>query len=435
MQQQMRLFPTVEAYGEETRRFLSAAANKRAGLVVFPELAGTMATLPLLHDFSASLLKLVDTGRRRSASRWQRTVGSLAHGVLGMTGADLHNALGAQLDVAGDQMWTRYAELFSGLARDFGVTIVAPSAYLPDPHDRVVRNLSAVFGPRGNLLGTQAKVMLSRRDDLVKPGESYTVIATEVGQLGVIIGEDVMYPEVGRALAFQGAEMLIAQSAATHVATYNKLRTGMLARMQDNQLYGAVSFLVGENKLSVYGGETFMGRSAIFAPQELTPRYNGVLVEMGSYRVEGVLAAEWDFAALRKLRAQSDAPVHKSIGNEQVGHILTRLYNRLQRLAGQIRLDELPEPSSVHEVDAEINGLIAPPGRQRERPLVTLNQLSAVSSVVADWSQNGGALKNMASYSPAPTPASTYAFEPDPDNPANSDDETDEMDALPGSSF
>ena len=391
--------------------------------------------LPLLQDFGASLLKLVDAGRRRNASRWQRTVGSLAHGVLGTTGADLHNALGAQLDVAGDQMWARYAELFSGLAREFGVTLVAPSAYLPDPHDRVLRNLSAVFGPQGNLLGTQAKVMLSRRDDLVKPGESYTTIATEVGQLGVIIGEDVMYPEVGRALAFQGAEMLVSQSAATHVAVYNKLRTGMLARMQDNQLYGAISFLVGDNKLSVYGGETFMGRSAIFAPQELTPRYNGVLVEMGSYRVEGVLAAEWNFAALRKLREQSDAPIHQQVGSEQVGHILTRLYNRLQRLTGQPSVDELPEPSSVHDVDAEISGLIAPADPHRERPLITLDQLSATSSVVADWSHNGSALKNMASYSPAPTPASPYAFDPDPDNPSSSDDETDEMDALPGSSF
>ena len=40
------------------------------------------------------------------------------------------------------------------------MTLVAPSAYLPDPLDGVVRNLSAVFDRFGNVLGTQAKIVL-----------------------------------------------------------------------------------------------------------------------------------------------------------------------------------------------------------------------------------------------------------------------------------
>ena len=54
-----------------------------------------------------------------------------------------------------------------------------------------------------------------------------------------MIGSDVLFPEVGRLLAFQGAEVLITLAAATSQADYNKLRAGALARMQDNQLLAA----------------------------------------------------------------------------------------------------------------------------------------------------------------------------------------------------
>ena len=149
------------------------------------------------------------------------------------------------------------------------------------------------------MLGTQSKVLLHPEDqDLAQAGAGWDVVPSDVGRLGIMIGSDVLYPEVGRLLAYQGAEVLICQGACPDPVLYNKVRSGMLARMQDNQLFGLVSFLVGANELSRRQRTPFLGKSAIFAPQELTPRYNGVLVEMGNQRSEGVLTAEWDFQAL-----------------------------------------------------------------------------------------------------------------------------------------
>ena len=197
----------------------------------------------------------------------------------------------------------------------------------------MIRNLSAVFGCAGELLGTQAKVVLHPTDlDFAKPGATWDVIPSEAGRIGLILGGDVLYPEVGRLLAYQGADILVAQAACLDMAMYNKVRAGILARMQDNQLYAVASFLVGRNIL-VRGADTmYAGKSALFAPQELTPRFNGVLVEMGGPRSEGVVAAEWDFEALRHLWESSDTPLRRTLTSVELGNALGEIYGRLQRL-------------------------------------------------------------------------------------------------------
>lgn len=339
---------------------MRAAQNKNARLVVFPELAGMMLAVPLLADFRSGLLKRADRGRRRNASLWQRLNGSISDSMASMLRADLRNSVGGLLDVAAADLWDVYVETYGELARTFGVTVVAPSAYVPDPLDGVVRNVAAVFGPGGDLVGAQAKVILHHEDEsLVQAGTGWEVIPTEVGSLGLMVGGDVLFPEVGRLLASHGAEILIGMGACPDIALYNKLRSGMLARMQDNQLFGLVSFMVGDNQLGTDKRAPYVGKSAIFAPQELTPRYSGVLVEMGNQRSEGVLTAEWDFAALRNLWETSDTPLRRQLPTSQVNQLMASLYARVDsaehlQLGGDTAepvdtrsLDDLPVVASV----------------------------------------------------------------------------------------
>lgn len=134
--------------------------------------------------------------------------------------------------------------------------------------------------------------------------------------MGLLLGSDVLYPEVGRVLAYQNAEMILLQGACPKAASYHKLQhAGVLARMQDNQLYAAASFVVGANPLRK-GADPYMGRSAILAPQELTPKYNGVLVEMGSAQSEGVVTAEWDYTALKRLWETSETSIRTPLAPE-----------------------------------------------------------------------------------------------------------------------
>jgi predicted amidohydrolase len=314
VQQKMRLPRSQEEHKDDLRRFLRSAATKRARLVIFPELAGLMVTPALLGGFHASLLMRADQARRRRVSFWQKITGSLAGSLARSVKADFRRLLGGLLESESGAVWTAYEETYGSLAKEFDLTIVAPSAYLPDPLDGVIRNIAVVYGPGGERLGYQAKGILHPEDeDLAQPGAEWNVIQTDVGRIGLMLGGDVLYPEIGRLLAYQGAEMLIAQGAASERVLYEKLRSGMLARMQDNQLFGAISFLIGQNDFSRRQRDPFAGKSAILAPQELTPNSSGVLVESANFRSESVMAAVWDFPALANLWETSDTPVRSRL--------------------------------------------------------------------------------------------------------------------------
>jgi len=418
VQQRMRLPVTLDEYREGLRRFLRAAENKRARLVIFPELAGVMLAPPLLGDFRSALLLRADVGRRRSASPWQRLVGAVAGGAAGMLKANYQTGLAGLLDVAAGQLWERYVEVFGGLAREFGVTLVAPSAYLPDPFDGVIRNLAVVFGPDGAQLGTQAKVILSAADErFCQPGSNWEVIHTDAGALGLMIGSDVLFPEVGRLLAFQGAEALISLAAATSQADYNKLRAGALARMQDNQLLAACSFLVGQDAFDPTHSTTYLGKSAIFAPQELTPRFNGVLVEMGNFTSEGVLTAEWEFAELRALWEKSDARLRHQFNASQASQLLATIYRQLQSTP---RLEDQGGATSA-----------TPAEKLTMKPFITLDELPVIASITSRWPPYPTAGDDALPGEEAVTWSVASGAQSTPLNPdPRYEEETDEMDAL-----
>ncbi len=415
VQQKMRLPGSQEEHKDDLRRFLRSAAAKRARLVVFPELAGLMTTPPLLAGLHASLLMRADGARRRQVSLWQKMSGNLAGLLARSLKADFRQLLGGLLDVKGAEVWAVYEAVYGGLAKEFDLTIVAPSAYLPDPQDGVIRNIAGVYGPGGERLGYQAKGILHPEDeDLAQPGSAWNVIQTDVGRIGLMLGGDVLYPEIGRLLAYQGAEMLIAQGAATERVLYEKLRSGMLARMQDNQLFGAISFLVGHNDFSRRGRAPFVGKSAILAPQELTPNSSGVLVEMSNFRSESVLAAVWDFPALANLWETSDTPVRSRLPMEKAGAALAQLYQKMQQLP---RMADLPA--------------LAPPTTPSVR---NLDDLPVLASVTARWplqeSESAPADEDRRDEGSRDflNAANNYSDESDP--VSDGDDETQEMDAL-----
>lgn len=366
VQQKMRLPRSQEEHKDDLRRFLRSAATKRARLVIFPELAGLMVTPPLLGGFHASLLMRADQARRRRVSFWQKMTGSLAGSLARSVKADFRRLLGGLLESESGAVWIAYEETYGSLAKEFDLTLVAPSAYLPDPLDGVIRNIAVVYGPGGERLGYQAKGILHPEDeDLAQPGAAWNVIQTDVGRIGLMLGGDLLYPEIGRLLAYQGAEMLIGQGAASERVLYEKLRSGMLARMQDNQLFGAISFLVGHNDFSRRQRDPFAGKSAILAPQELTPNSSGVLVESANFRSESVMAAVWDFPALANLWDTSDTPVRSRLPMEKAGAALAQLYQQMQQLP---RMADLP-------------ALAAPPAT----PALSLDDLPVLASVTARW--------------------------------------------------
>jgi predicted amidohydrolase len=75
----------------------------------------------------------------------------------------------------------------------------------------VVYNTSVLIGRTGELVGKYRKVCLPREeiDGGMTPGADYPVFDTDFGRVAMMICWDVSYPEVARALAARGAEVLL----------------------------------------------------------------------------------------------------------------------------------------------------------------------------------------------------------------------------------
>ncbi|MBC8447626.1 MAG: hypothetical protein H8D78_07745 [Chloroflexi bacterium] len=314
VQQRLRLHEDLDGCRRDLARFLRTAQAKKAQLIVFPELLGTMAVSPLLQGLRAGLLRRADQGRRTGASLWTRTKSKVADTTAGVLKADLRQNLSNLLVEDPGLAWDAYRDLFAGAAQEYDMTVVAGSGYLLDEASGGIVNQAVVFGPEGNILGRQAKVSLSADDTgLAVPGAEWSAVDTEVGRIGLLLGNDALYPEAARILAYQGAQILIGLGACPGAGLHRKVRDGLLARVQENQLYGMISFLVGHNALGLGERQEYAGQSAIFAPAEFTLRYSGVMVELGTASSEGVITAEWDFGALRELWAESDTPLRRAM--------------------------------------------------------------------------------------------------------------------------
>ncbi len=75
----------------------------------------------------------------------------------------------------------------------------------------VVYNTAVLLDRKGNLAGKYRKTSLPREeiDGGVTPGNSFPVFDTDFGRIGIMICWDVTFPEPARALARQGAEIIL----------------------------------------------------------------------------------------------------------------------------------------------------------------------------------------------------------------------------------
>jgi predicted amidohydrolase len=345
-QQQMRLFDSSDSFRREISRFLNMARAKGAQLMVFPPFTGVMASSPRVQGFTINLLKQSGARQRTGGSFWSRTRGAVADGTASLLGANFRKGFVQLLNSEPSSFVADYEDTFAEMARTYEMTIVAGSGYLPDANG-VIRHRASVFAADGSLLGRHDKMILSPEDrSLAEPGDAWHVIDTTVGRVGILLGEEALYPESGRILAYQGAELLITLDAVGDEALAAHVRHATIARAQDNRCYALASFVVGRNYMAAEEGSapTFVGKSGIYAPLEMTPRYSGVLVEMGTADSEGLLTAELDRPKLKWLWTHGSSPVRSEMPMDLFGRYLPALYG-----SGRSLTDAWPQES----VDAD----------------------------------------------------------------------------------
>jgi predicted amidohydrolase len=234
---QPELFPTDYQSPERLHRKLAAylQSAREQGfvndktIVVLPEHIGTWLMVSGEKDevYQATTFK--------QAMSWLAISNPLAF-IRALASAQGDNRLDdAYLRMKADSMAHDYQALFGGLAKEFGVTLVAGSIVLPEPSvsegelkigGGALYNSSLVFGRDGRPIGQpqrQRHPVFDQQDVLgAERPDAIHVIETPAGRLGVLIGSDSWYPLHYRQLDEQGAQLIAVPAFVIGRDAWNK---------------------------------------------------------------------------------------------------------------------------------------------------------------------------------------------------------------------
>lgn len=275
----LRAEPSLDAFGEHIYAVVAAAAAQGSQAVLLPELVttGLLASHPDPEDLVPS------------------QVGSVYRTLFPR--------------ITGD-----YIDLMSGIARKSNIVIAGASHFRELP-DGSLRNTAYYFHPNGRV-DSQDKLHLTPPERVmgITPGEAVAKVLIDGFPTALQICADIEFPEVSRELALQGVELILTPSLTWNSRGANRVRYGAHARAMENQLYVAVSPLVGSNGLPHGGALHCSGYAIVAAPLDRTFGLNdGVLTAHVDDREEGIAVADLDSCLIAASRENPEPPGLKFI--------------------------------------------------------------------------------------------------------------------------
>ncbi|MBI5301279.1 MAG: hypothetical protein HY868_04010 [Chloroflexi bacterium] len=223
---------------------IQRAVQDGAQVVVLPNYAGLM----LLGVAAPSEQKTLALGEIARAGRFA-TVG------------DLLRATAPTIRIF-------YLHLFQSLAERARV-FIAPGTVVEWQGGRLF-NTAYLFSPEGHIVGAQKQTHRSPREIGwgLDQGSELAVWDIGLARVGIVVGTDVAYPEVARILVQQNANLLL-HPAAYPTWNDDALLLDLWRETQTNGVCGAQACAVGE----------FRGKSALYAPIEMTRARTGIVAQ------------------------------------------------------------------------------------------------------------------------------------------------------------
>ncbi len=188
----------------------------------------------------------------------------------------------------------RTTDVFTRIALDRGIHLVMGSM-LESARDGHLYNTSLLIDPHGEIIARYRKIHLfsyrSKERHQLAPGADVVVVNTPLGAIGMSICYDLRFPELYRALAKKGAEIIVCPAAwpyprLEHWITLNR------ARAIEEQCYVIGCNQVGTPEPQV----TFFGHSMITDPW-------GEVIATASDE-EDTIRAAIDVDTVRAIRAE-----------------------------------------------------------------------------------------------------------------------------------
>lgn len=203
------------------------------------------------------------------------------------------------------------ANLMAQLSQKLRIYLLAGSILEEVPGGSKAYNTSLFFDPNGNLTACYRKIHLFDVDieggvartesETRQPGEQVVVAETELCPMGLTICYDLRFPELYRALAAKGAQVIFVPSAFTAFTGEAHWEPLLRARAIENQAYMVAPDQVGKNPQSL----ATYGNSMIVDP------WGRVLARASDF--PGVIIAEIDLDYLKKVRTELPSLSHRKV--------------------------------------------------------------------------------------------------------------------------
>jgi predicted amidohydrolase len=184
------------------------------------------------------------------------------------------------------------------------------TSFIIDPGGAVIlryRRLVSLFAP-------SPYDVFDRYREVYGDADLFPVVATELGRLAAIASEEILYPEIARALALRGAEVFVHSSSEVASALMTPKNVAKQARALENLAYVISANTAGIDGIAIPRASTD-GNSQIVD-------FRGLVLAQAEVGESIAACAEIDLAALRRYRRRPG-----------MGNILSRLPLELWRHA------------------------------------------------------------------------------------------------------
>jgi predicted amidohydrolase len=165
--------------------------------------------------------------------------------------------------------------------------------------ESVIYNAAVIVGPDGEFVGEYRKLHLPGEEKLAfRAGYRLPTFETSFGQIGVLLGWDLAFPEAARSLALEGADLICVCANWGHTPAQDRAlfveewRTFIQARALENSM-----FVVASNRIGEEYSYQFFGDSMVVGPR-------GELYASIDEEIEGYAVAPIDLDAVRKTREE-----------------------------------------------------------------------------------------------------------------------------------
>ena len=273
VQMELRREPTLQGFRQHVEKLVDEAAAGAAELVVFPE----MSTTGLIATHS----RVGAINRSNINEAYRDVFPALTDDIVAMF-VEMATAKG--LWICGGSHWRLHAD---GSYRN--------TAYLAHPDGSVDSQDKLHLTWPEEAIGTQA-------------GEWIEPFRVGAASVAIQICADVEFPEVTRAMALKGVDVVLCPSLTWNRRGANRVRYSCLARSVEQQVFVVQAPMVGTHGIPADGPLRGTGRALVTTPIDKAFGIDdGVLAE-ANVDGETVIWGDLDLSQVRRSRLQSDTP-------------------------------------------------------------------------------------------------------------------------------